>query len=108
MINPSNDFLISKTNTDIVDNAVKELNKKENRKINSRLTNEQISTIIKLELFTTIFKTNLTKDLSNLILDLNISLRGLGRKELTNVIASLNSTPTIDTLDTTTKKGVFR
>lgn len=66
--------------------AIKELLNKKHLKTISRLKFEQIGTISKLYLFSDIFNDNITKKLANLILELQISTSGLGRKELVELV----------------------
>lgn len=82
--------------------AVKELLNNKNLKQNSRLKLEQIPLIVKLLLFSNTFNTKLTKDMANLIMELQISTNGLGRRELVE-LAKNNSDIVIER-----KKGIFR
>ena len=66
--------------------AISELLSKDKLKSVSRVKFEQVSIITKLQMFTDVFGTQFTKNLSNLILELQISTNGLGRKELVQLV----------------------
>ncbi len=61
------------------------INSKNNKRI-SRLNPEQINVITKLYLFGSVFNIGFVNKLANNILDLQISIRGLGRKELVQLV----------------------
>ena len=66
--------------------AIEELLNKAKLKRVSRLKFEQISLMAKLYMFSDVFKENFTKKLADLILELQISTNGLGRKELVQLV----------------------
>lgn len=61
------------------------INSKNNKRI-SRLNPEQVNIITKLYLFGSVFNIGFVNKLANNILDLQISIRGLGRKELVQLV----------------------
>ena len=66
--------------------AISELLDKSKLKSISRVKFEQVSIIAKLHLYTDTFGENFTEKLANLILELQISTNGLGRKELVQLV----------------------
>lgn len=66
--------------------AINQLLDEKNLKTISRLNPEQISILTKLYLFSDTFKTPFTKALADNILKLQISIRGLGRRELVQLV----------------------
>jgi hypothetical protein len=72
----------------------------------SRIKPEQTATITKLFMFSKTFRCPFTKDLAETILQLQISINGLGRKELVQLVQKR-----IDTMEQTrvmTSKDIFR
>lgn len=66
--------------------AVSELTNLDKIRTISRLKPEQIEIITKLELFSDTFKIPFTKNLANKIMETQISINGLGRKELIKLV----------------------
>lgn len=66
--------------------AISELLDKKKLKTNSRVKFEQVAILAKLELYADTFGTTFTRKLANLILQLQISTNGLGRKELVQMV----------------------
>ena len=66
--------------------AISELLNKKKLKTISRVKFEQVSIIAKLFLYADTFGVNFTKNLADLILQLQISTNGLGRKELVQLV----------------------
>lgn len=66
--------------------AIDNLTNTDKIKMTSRLKEEQILNISKLLLFTDVYGTNFTSNLANYIMQLQVSIRGLGRKELVKVV----------------------
>ena len=66
--------------------AIEQLLNPKNLKSVSRIKFEQVNVLTKLHLFAKTFKTPFTKDLADLILELQISTNGLGRKELVSLV----------------------
>lgn len=66
--------------------AISELTNVEKIKLVSRLKQEQISTLTKLELFADTFDIPFMKSLANNIMQLQVSLNGYGRRELVSVV----------------------
>ena len=66
--------------------AIRQLLDKKNLKSISRIKLEQVAVITKLHLFGDVFGIKFTKDLADLILELQISTNGLGRKELVQLV----------------------
>ena len=85
IINPSSDNL--QYNNDIISIiATNELINSKNIKRISRLNPEQVMVLTKLFMFADTFKTSFVKTLATNILDLQISIKGLGRKELVQLV----------------------
>lgn len=66
--------------------AIGELLNKKKIKTISRIKPEQTSNIAKLYMFSQTFDDPFTKNLADTILQLQISINGLGRKELVNLV----------------------
>lgn len=66
--------------------AINELLNKKKLKTISRVKFEQVSIIAKLYLYSNVFGDNFTSTLADLILQLQISTNGLGRKELVQMV----------------------
>ena len=85
IINPSSDNL--QYNNDIISIiATNELINSKNIKRISRLNTEQVMVLTKLFMFADTFNTLFVKRLATNILDLQISIKGLGRKELVQLV----------------------
>ena len=80
--------------------AMNELTNRDNIKLTSRIKEEQVLILTKLNLFSEIFDIDFVKSLANNILELQVSIKGLGRKELVRVVNS--SIP-----DEIVKRGMF-
>ena len=78
-----------------------------NLKVNTRIKYEQVSHLSKLYLFSEIFEINFIKNLADTILQLQISINGLGRKELVDLVGKVYNTDTIET-EKLTSKGIFK
>ena len=79
--------------------AISELTNLDKLKVITRLKDEQVPMLSKLYLFAECFNIPFMKNLADNILQLQISIRGLGRKELVNIVRE--STPP------ETKRGLF-
>jgi hypothetical protein len=66
--------------------AIEQLISIENLKSTSRLKFEQVAILSKLTLFAEVFGNNFTKKLADLIMEMQISTNGLGRKELVQLV----------------------
>lgn len=66
--------------------AINELLNLDKLKTISRIKAEQTPILTKLFLFNDVFNTPFTKDLANYILQLQISVNGLGRRELVSLV----------------------
>ena len=80
--------------------AISELTNLEKLKVITRLKDEQVSLLTKLYMYAETFNILFIKNMADNILQLQISIRGLGRKELVNIVRE--STPS------ETKRGLFR
>ena len=79
--------------------AISELTNLEKLKVITRLKDEQVPLLTRLYMYAETFNVPFMKNLADNILQLQISIRGLGRKELVNIVRE--STPT------ETKRGLF-
>ena len=70
--------------------ALQELTNSKKIKTNSRIKLEQVELLTKLYLFNDTFKTPLAKKLADLVLHLQVSINGLGRKELIQMVNTNN------------------
>lgn len=78
-------------NSDIINLlALNELTNSKKIKTNSRIKLEQVELLTKLYLFNDTFKTPLAKKLADLVLQLQVSINGLGRKELIQMVNTNN------------------
>ena len=66
--------------------AINELLNKKKLKSISRLKPEQVTIATKLYMFSSMFGDNFTKSLADYILELQISVNGLGRKEMVSLV----------------------
>ena len=71
--------------------AISELTNLNKLKVITRLKDEQIPLLTKLYMFAETFNVPFIKNMADNILQLQISIRGLGRKELVNIVRE--STP---------------
>ena len=91
LIEPRHDMLESENNlTDdmrlsVINNL---LDTDKNKKVNSRIYREQVSKITRLYTFAEIFNNDLVKNIADNVLLLQISIYGLGRKELVRILQS--------------------
>ena len=86
----------------VVDNLLSN----KNLKVNTRIKYEQVSHISKLYLFSDIFEIDFIKNLADTILQLQISIKGLGRKEIIDMFGKVyNDTSETEKL---TSKGIFK
>lgn len=90
--NGNNDSLVSLI-------AISELTNLDKLKVITRLKDEQIPLLTKLYMFAETFNIPFMKNMADNILQLQISIRGLGRKELVNIVRE--STPS------EVKRGIF-
>lgn len=82
---------IQHDNSDIINLlALQELTNSKKIKTNSRIKLEQVELLTKLYLFNDTFKTPLAKKLADLVLHLQVSINGLGRKELIQMVNTNN------------------
>lgn len=82
---------INKNNSDIISLlAINELINNQNVKRISRITPEQVNILTKLYLFGSIFDSNIATAIADNILNLQISIKGLGRKELVQLVQVRN------------------
>lgn len=79
--------------------AISELTNLNKLKVITRLKDEQIPLLTKLYMFAETFNVPFVKNMADNILQLQISIRGLGRKELVNIVRE--STPP------EVKRGIF-
>lgn len=93
-------------NDEIALKAVNELLNIENLKTISRIKPEQTINLTKLYLFADTFNVPFTKMLADHILQLQISLNGLGRSELVQLVNQRN--PMIVSEKPITSKDIFR
>lgn|SRR5574344_266832 len=84
--------------------AVQELLK--DKKTTSRVKMEQVKILTKLYLFSSVFGTTVTKKLADNILQLQVSINGLGRKELVQLVQRRNDMT--EGLKPLTSKDIFR
>ena len=79
--------------------AISELTNLNKLKVITRLKDDQVPLLSKLYMYAETFNIPFIKNLADNILQLQISIRGLGRKELVNIVRE--STPT------EVKRGIF-
>ena len=79
--------------------AISELTNLEKLKVITRLKEEQVPILTKLYMYAETFNVPFVKNMADNILQLQISIRGLGRKELVNIVRE--STPS------EVKRGLF-
>ena len=102
IINDSNNI------TDLIKLQVAEsLLSNKNLKVNTRIKYEQVSHISKLYLFSEIFEIDFIKNLADTILQLQISINGLGRKEIIDMVGKVYNTETSE-VEKLTSKGIFK
>lgn len=94
--------------TDLIKLQVAEsLISNKNLKTNTRIKYEQVSHISKLYLFADIFNIDFIKNLADNILKLQISINGLGRKELVELVGKVYNAG-VSEVEKLTAKGVFK
>jgi hypothetical protein len=106
-----NDFVNPNNKDESTDNAisliaVQHLFDDKNLKSNSRVKFAQVSDLTKLYLFSDIFNIPFIHSLADNILQLQISVNGLGRKELVELVSRVNNGMPEDVK--IQKKEVFR
>ena len=79
--------------------AISELTNLDKLKVITRIKEEQVPLLSKLYMYAETFNIPFIKNLADNILQLQVSIRGLGRKELVNIVRE--STPT------EVKRGIF-
>ena len=79
--------------------AISELTNLEKLKVITRIKEEQVPILTKLYMYAETFNIPFVKNMADNILQLQVSIRGLGRKELVNIVRE--STPT------EIKRGLF-
>jgi hypothetical protein len=79
--------------------AISELTNLEKLKVITRIKEEQVPILTKLYMYAETFNIPFIKNMADNILQLQVSIRGLGRKELVNIVRE--STPT------EVKRGLF-
>ena len=79
--------------------AISELTNLEKLKVITRIKEEQVPILTKLYMYAETFNIPFVKNMADNILQLQVSIRGLGRKELVNIVRE--STPT------EVKRGLF-
>ena len=85
--------------------ALQELLGEKNLKRVSRIKDTQVPALTKLFMFGDIFESDTATSLADYILNLQISIRGLGRKELVSLVQKRDNV--IEEIPLT-KKGLFR
>lgn len=94
--------------TDLIKLQVAEsLLSNKNLKTNTRIKYEQVSHLSKLYLYSDIFEVDFIKNLADNILQLQISINGLGRKELVDLVGKVYNTDLSET-EKLTAKGIFK
>jgi len=86
--------------------AISELTNLDKLKVITRLKEEQVPILTKLYMYAETFNVPFVKNMADNILQLQISIRGLGRKELVNIVRE--STPTEVKRGLFGRKDVFR
>jgi len=86
--------------------AISELTNLDKLKVITRLKEEQVPILTKLYMYAETFNIPFIKNMADNILQLQISIRGLGRKELVNIVRE--STPTEVKRSLFGTKEVFR
>lgn len=108
LINPQVDEGIT-DNTDVIKLiAVNHLLSKDNLKTNTRIKQRQVSQLSKLYLYSDVFKIPFVKSLADNILELQISINGLGRKELVELVGKVYNPFDVTEPDSKGKKDIFR
>src|SRR5690606_6682386 len=94
--------------TDLIKLQVAEsLISNKNLKTNTRIKYEQVSHLSKLYLYANIFDIDFIKNLADDILKLQISINGLGRKELVDLVGKVYNTD-VSEVEKLTAKGIFK
>lgn len=105
-INYDNSHIDSPTQDTISLRAVDELLSTKKIKTISRVKPEQVQNLTKLYLFAKVFKTPFAQDLADNILQLQISLHGLGRQELVQLVQQRLGGFIVQ--EQPVKKGIFK
>jgi len=111
LINPKNNEEESQKSTDDIIKliAVQNLLSKDNLKTNTRVKMTQVDKLSKMYMFGKIFNIGFIDDLADHILELQISVNGLGRKELVELVGKVyNPYEGVAAEESTKKRGVFR
>lgn len=94
--------------TDLIKLQVAEsLISNKNLKTNTRIKYEQVSHLSKLYLYSDIFEVDFIRNLADNILQLQISINGLGRKELVDLVGKVYNTG-VSEVEKLTAKGIFK
>ena len=88
--------------------AINELLNLDKIKTISRIKFEQVQTLTKLYLFADIFNVPFTKDIADNILQHQISINGLGRKELVSLVQQRDMSPELDKQQKLSSKNIFK
>ena len=88
--------------------AVKNLLSPKNNKTNSRIKYLQVSELTKLFLYADIFKIPIVKKIANNVLDLQISIHGLGRKELVDLVSQVSNPLEMTTKPRINSRDIFK
>lgn len=110
--NDDNTYIINEApdvqNDEISLKAIEQLLSIDSLKSVSRVKFEQVSILAKLTLFSEVFGTSFTKKLADLILELQISTNGLGRKELVQLVQRRDGTFDLQNGKPISSKDIFR
>lgn len=94
--------------TDLIKLQVAEsLLSNKNLKTTTRIKYEQVSHLSKLYLYSDIFDIDFIKNLADNILKLQISINGLGRKELVDLVGKVYNNETSE-VEKLTARGIFK
>lgn len=88
--------------------TVNNLLSKENLKSNSRIKFTQVGKLSKLFMYGEVFQVPFITDLANNIIELQISINGLGRKELVELVGKVYEPLALQTDIKPTKKDIFK
>src|SRR5690554_173534 len=86
--------------------AISELTNLEKLKVITRIKEEQVPLLTKLYMYAETFNVPFMKNMADNLLQLQVSIRGLGRKELVNIVRE--SSPTEVKRGLFSRKDVFR
>ena len=106
---PTNPFEEESVNDKVSLLAINELLDIKKLKTISRVKMEQVPVLTQLYLFADIFEVPLVKDLADNILQLQISVNGLGRKELVSLVQQRDMTNELNNqIKNVTSKNIFK